>query len=299
MTAPVYLIDASIYLFRSFFSLPERWHDDEGQPLNVVVGYGRFLLELLRRYQPQQIACAFDESLGTCFRNDIYSDYKLSRAYADESLLYQFELCKALTELLGVGVFAHDRYEADDLIASLAAIARSRKQAVTIVSRDKDLGQLLCAPDDTLQDFYNDKTFKRSNFKEHFGVTSDQLIDYLSLVGDPVDDVPGIPGIGKKTAILLLEQFDSVDQLYAELDSLKKSSIRGAKSHAQRLVDNEPILRVAQRLVTLKDDIGLSSRWDELNFSPAPLEEVIAFLDEVGLEKVFAKNLEKCEWYKH
>ena len=212
MSKPVYLIDASIYIFRAYFAIPDEWHTDDGYPVNALYGYTQFLLKFLQTARPDQLAIAYDESLGSCFRNGIYADYKVSRALPDEELAFQLAACKALTERLGITSLASDRYEADDIIATLATNAQQQQKTVAIVTRDKDLGQLLLSPEDYLWDFAADKKMDAQHIVEHFGVRPDQLLDYLSLLGDSVDDIPGVPGIGKKTAQrLIIEMKDKVD----------------------------------------------------------------------------------------
>ena len=147
----IYLIDASIYIFRAWFSMPDRWHTEDGMPLNAVYGYTGFLLDFFSRVGLEaKVGVAFDESLGTCFRNDIFPGYKASRELPDEALAFQLSSCRALTETLGLACFGGTRYEADDYIAALAARANADARAVTIVTRDKDLGQILARDDDCL-----------------------------------------------------------------------------------------------------------------------------------------------------
>ena len=133
MSQPVYLIDASIYIFRAYFAIPDEWHSPDGHSVNALYGYTQFLLKFLQQTKPDRIAAAYDESLGSCFRNDIYPDYKSSRALPDEELAFQLSACRGLTELLGIMSPASERYEADDIIATLATQAQQQGESVAIV----------------------------------------------------------------------------------------------------------------------------------------------------------------------
>jgi 5'-3' exonuclease len=288
MSYTAYLLDASIYIFRAYFSLPDKWHSPEGYSLNAVYGYGRFLLAFLSRHQPRYMAAAFDESLGTCFRNDIYPYYKSSRAYPDADLIFQLEACKALTELLGVTVYASQCYEADDILASWC---HQTSQPVCIVSRDKDLAQLLHSEQCRLWDPIDNKCFDRLAVEQHFGVKPEQLIDYQALMGDPVDDVPGVPGIGKKTAAILLQRYHTLDQLLANLDDLAASSIRGAKSLAKKLTDYRHQLLMARQLVQLHNAVPMPKSVSDLSRRPVERAVVSEYLKEIGLPQL-AKQLE-------
>lgn len=255
MVAPAraWLIDASIYIFRAWFSLPDRWRTADGRPLNAVYGYTGFLLDFIGRAAPLEFAAAaFDESLGSCFRNDILPAYKASRELPDEDLAFQLDACREVTELLGLPCYSGSRYEADDYLASLATVCRGAGLAVTIVTRDKDLGQILAAEDDHWWDFASDTVLHPAAFEQRFGVPPDKFADYLALVGDPVDDIPGVPGIGAKTAAALLAAFDNLNELGSALDRVSALPIRGATRVAERLAQHWPQVELARRLTGLE-----------------------------------------------
>lgn len=221
-------------------------------PLNALYGYVGFLLDFLAESGvPRWCAAAFDESLGTCFRNEIYPAYKASRELPDEALAFQLQACREATEHLGIPCFSCDRYEADDYIATLARVCRAHDLAVTVVTRDKDLGQVLAAPDDHWWDFAAGIRLNPETFAEKHGVKPSQFADYLALVGDPVDDIPGIPGVGAKTASALLSKFDSLAQLEAGLDCVAELELRGARGLQARLKEHWPQARLAQKLTQL------------------------------------------------
>src|SRR5690606_10505868 len=193
----LYLVDASMYVFRAWHSMPDEFHDADGWPTNAVQGFARFLLELLERERPRHIAVAFDEALDTCFRNTLYPAYKANREPAPEALRRQFAHCKALCEALGLVVLAHAGYEADDLIGSAAHAARTHGHRAVIVSADKDLSQLLAGADEQW-DFARGVRWGVDGVRARHGVDAHQVADYLALAGDAVDNIPGVPGIGKK-----------------------------------------------------------------------------------------------------
>jgi len=294
---PVYLIDASIYIFRAYFSMPDEWFSPEGYSVNALNGYTQFLLKFLQQVKPQQIAIAYDESLGTCFRNDIYPEYKASRVLPDEELAFQLEACKALTEIMGIPTFASDRYEADDIIATLAHSAQQRGDDVTIVSRDKDLGQILKQTNDILWDYAADKRIATGDFIDHYAVESQQMTDFLALVGDTIDDIPGVPGIGKKTAAALLRQFGSLDNMHKDLSAVAASGLRGAKAIADKLLDYRSQIKMAQALVRLEYNVPALAD-ASLNWQPASKDTVAFFLDEYALGQRFQRQLDNGYCWK-
>lgn len=279
------LIDASIYIFRAYFSLPERWHTADGRPLNAVYGYASFLVDFLDRMQSGDCcAAAFDESLGSCFRNEIYPDYKASRALPDEDLALQLDSCRELTERIGVPCLGGQRYEADDYIATLAKLHREQGRAVTVVTRDKDLGQLIIQPEDRWWDFASDTVLDATGFFQRFGVRPAQFADYLALVGDSIDDIPGVPGVGPKSAATLLASYPNLDEIEANLGRLNELDIRGAGKLQQRLTDHWEQVRLARRLTGLESDIpDLASVSVQAPGSPLTMAAFIDYLEELGL----------------
>src|SRR5690606_25688066 len=203
-TPALYLVDASLYVFRAWHSMPaDGFHDAEGWPTNAVHGFTRFLLDLLERERPRHIAIAFDEALDSCFRNALYPAYKANRDPAPAELKRQFAYCKALCAALGLPVLAHREYEADDLIGSAVHAARAHGHRAVIISADKDLSQLLTGEDEQW-DFARGQRWGAAGVKARHGVHAHQVADYLALCGDAVDNIPGVPGVGSKTAAVLL-----------------------------------------------------------------------------------------------
>jgi 5'-3' exonuclease len=217
----VHLVDASVYVFRAWFALPDSLTGADGQPINAVHGFATFLCDLADRVRPGELAFAFDESLTTSHRNDLYPAYKANRDPAPPELKAQFRACRELAEAAGFVTLASDRYEADDLIGTLAVRAQSCDRPVVIVTRDKDLAQLL-TPRDWLWDFAADSRMDARGVHQRFGVWPAQMLDLQALMGDAVDNVPGVRGIGRASAALLLRQFSDLDRLYASLEQVER-----------------------------------------------------------------------------
>ena len=255
---PLYLVDASLYVFRAWHSMPDEFRDVDGQPCNAVQGFARFLLELLERERPRHIAVAFDEALDSCFRNALYPDYKANRPPAPEELRRQFAHCKALSAALGLNVLAHDRYEADDLIGSALHLARAHGHRGVIVSADKDLSQLLDGHDEQW-DFARGQRWRAADVRTRHGVHAHQIADYLALCGDSVDNIPGVPGVGARTAAALLAHFQTLDALLERIDEVPYLRLRGAARVAERLRENREQALLYRRLATIACDAPLDA----------------------------------------
>ncbi|TNF03002.1 MAG: flap endonuclease [Gammaproteobacteria bacterium] len=253
MKLPLYLIDASIYIFRHYFVLPERWQSEEGFPTQAVYGYLGFLLSLLEQRQPEYIAAAFDESLGSCFRNQIYPPYKANRVLPDEALAFQLEACAEVTGLMGITPLASESHEADDIIGTLARRGQQHRQQIIVVSADKDLAQLL-KDEDLIWDFGRSEARDRQGVMDTLGVWPEQLADYLALVGDPVDHIPGVPGIGAKTAMAMLDRFGSLDTILVAGDALAEVPVRGASKLPMKIAGCREQLTMIRQLTGIAED---------------------------------------------
>lgn len=286
-----WLIDASIYIFRAWFSFPDRWHSPDGYSLNAVYGYCKFLLDFLQRVDDTTyLAAAYDESLGTNFRNDIYPHYKSSRVLPDEDLAFQLHCCRELTELLGIPGFGSERYEADDFLATLARICRAQHVAVTVVTRDKDLGQIIDSDADRWWDFAADELLDAAAFERRFGVRPNQFADYLALVGDPVDDIPGVPGIGAKTAARLLQHFHTLTNLGSNLPAVAHMDIRGASGVAQKLETHWPQVLLARQLSALASDIPGITRPPTPTLAAENFAALAAYLESLNIGGVLVRR---------
>ncbi|MFT3761260.1 MAG: 5'-3' exonuclease H3TH domain-containing protein [Pseudoxanthomonas sp.] len=249
----LHLVDASLYVFRAWHSMPDEFHDADGWPTNAVHGFARFLLELLERERPRHIAIAFDEALDSCFRNRLYPAYKGNREPAPEELKRQFRHCKALCAALGLNVLAHGEYEADDLIGSALHAMRPKGFRGVIVSADKDLSQLLHEHDEQW-DYARNQRWGAAGVKARHGVEARQIADYLALCGDAIDNIPGISGIGAKSAAVLLAHFGDLDTLLARADEVAFLRLRGAAQMAARLREQREHALLWRQLATIALD---------------------------------------------
>ncbi|HVJ36528.1 MAG TPA: 5'-3' exonuclease H3TH domain-containing protein [Stenotrophomonas sp.] len=253
---PLYLVDASLYVFRAWHSMPDEFRDAHGWPTNAVHGFARFLLDLIERERPQHVVVAFDEALDSCFRHGLYPAYKANRDPAPEELRRQFAHCKALCAALGLAVMGHTEYEADDLIGSALHAARAQDFRGIIVSADKDLSQLLFEHDEQW-DFARGQRWGMDGVKARHGVHAHQIADYLALCGDAVDNIPGVTGIGTKSAAVLLAHFGSLDVLLARLDEVPFLRLRGAAQMAVRLREQREHALLWRQLTTVALDAPL------------------------------------------
>jgi 5'-3' exonuclease len=282
--ARVCLVDASLYIFRSWHALPPDWRDREGWPTHAAQGFASFLLQLLEHSRPQYLGVCFDEALGTGFRHEIYPAYKANREPADEALVRQFAHCRSIARHLGLSVHADARFEADDLIGSLAHMARREGHPVLLISADKDLTQLLCDGDEQW-DFGRDTRYDGNAVMRRFGVRPEQMVDLLALAGDPIDNIPGVRGIGQISAAHLLAHFGTLDELYKRVTEVGQLRLRGAKSLQAKLVEQREQAFLSRRLTQIHcsapvpdevaalqpqrpDMAALGDLFDELGFGP-------------------------------
>jgi len=276
----VFLIDGSGFIFRAFHALPPMTRPD-GTPVNAVYGFTTMILKLIEDTDADHIAVVFDTARRT-FRNDIYPDYKAQRPPPPEELVPQFALVREAARAFNVAQVEMEGFEADDLIATYARLAHDKGAKVTIVSSDKDLMQLV-GDGITLYDAMRNREIGPEQVREKFGVGPDRVIDVQALAGDSSDNVPGVPGIGVKTAAQLIAEYGDLDTLLARAHEIKQPKRREA------LTEKADMARVSRRLVTLKADVPV----------PAPLESfakrmpdgaaALAFLREQAFRSLIAK----------
>jgi len=289
--APVVLVDASLYVFRAWHSMPDEFRDADGEPVNAVHGFARFVLELVERHQPPRLAFAFDHALDSCFRNEIYPAYKANRDPAPESLKRQFAHCLAFCDALGYATLADARYEADDLIGTAARVVRTGGHAVLIVSADKDLSQLLDTGD-AQWDYGRNERWGSDGVKARYGVHAHQIADYLGLTGDAIDNIPGVPGIGAKTAATLLGHFGSLDALLEKLAEVPYLRLRGGAQHAARLVEHRDIALLSRRLATIACDAPLPADFGHAERRPADRARLDALAEHLRFGPLTRKRLQ-------
>jgi 5'-3' exonuclease len=272
----VYLIDASPYIFRAYFSLPSSIKSSDGKPANAVYGYAEFLIQILTKAHPTHIAVAFDGSLTTSFRNQIYPEYKAHRDLPPAELEAQIDGCLQVTKAMGMATFIDDSYEADDLIGTFATQLVGEGHQTVVVSSDKDLTQLV---NDrvTYWDFARDQRYDSEAVRAKFGVAPQQIVDLLALMGDAVDNIPGVKGVGRKTATALLSHFANIEDLYANIDSVAHLPIRGAASLKTALFEQKSSAFLSKKLAAIALDAPFIADMSTLEYV-GPVENLIESL---------------------
>jgi 5'-3' exonuclease len=280
MMQTLHLIDSSLYVFRAWHSVPAEFHDRDGAPVNAVYGFTRFLCEFLERVRPSHVLAAFDESLVSSFRNAIYPEYKANRELPPAELKVQFDYCKRVASALGLCVLADAHYEADDLIGSAVTTSRAQGLRAVIVSADKDFGQMIGAHDEQW-DFSRDLRWDQAGVKQRLGVRPDQVADYLALTGDAIDNIPGVPGIGAKTAAQLLAHFDTLEALYARLEEIPYLRLRGAGQAYVRLKQYREQALLSRALTGIALDAPVPATMTELAWSAPNFAALDALLEQL------------------
>jgi len=278
---PVYLVDASIYIFRAWFSMSDEFVNQRGEPTNAVYGFSGFLCSLLEQTGAEHVAIAFDESLSKGHRNEIYPEYKANRDPAPEELKRQFSWARSVAEAMGLQCFVDSRYEADDLIGTLAEFWRARGHPICVVTADKDLAQLV-GENDHWWDFARNQKLNAKQLTEKFGVMPEQMPDYLALTGDSVDNIPGVPGVGPKSASALLGHFGDLDNIYERLDEVQHLGIRGAKSLRKKLADHRDAAELARRLTVIETAVESALASPELGRTEVDTARLNRLFDELS-----------------
>ncbi|MCC6633059.1 MAG: exodeoxyribonuclease IX [Gammaproteobacteria bacterium] len=270
-----------MYVFRAYYSLPPEMVDRDGNPVHALYGFARFMGDLIEREKPRYVAVAFDASLSTSFRNQIYPAYKANREPAPPDLVLQFERCRQYCERLGIAWFDSPEFEADDLIGTLAARMRAEGLRSTIVSRDKDLAQLI-TPGDVYWDYSGNARYHHGEIEGRFGVAPDRYADYLALTGDAVDNIAGVPGVGPKTATVLMRAFATLEELYERLDVVHDLPLRGAAAVVARLAQHREAAFLARQLTRIRCDVMLPVTRHQLQRRPPDLPAIDDFCGSNG-----------------
>ena len=276
----LFLIDGSGYIFRAYHALPPMTRPD-GTPVNAVYGFTSMLTKLVEDSDADYLAVIFDTARKT-FRSDIYPDYKAHRPPPPDDLIPQFALIRESVEAFGLPQSEMEGYEADDLIATYAKQAAAVGHRVTIVSSDKDLMQLI---DDniSMQDPMKGTAISYAEVQKKFGVNPDKVIDVQSLAGDSADNVPGVPGIGVKTAAQLIEEYGDLDTLLKRAPEIKQNKRR------ENLIEFADQARISRRLVTLTVDAPVREPFENFVVKAPEPEKLITFLEEQGFKSTLAK----------
>jgi DNA polymerase-1 len=248
-----YLIDSSIYIFRAWHTYDDSITDSLGKPSNAIFGFGDFLFQLLKQKQPKYIACAFDAS-----------QTESNRPPAPAELKHQFAQCRQFCQAVGIPEFASNRYEADDIIGSLANYFREQGFAITVVSADKDLTQLIVGDEDAWWDYARGTVLNRRGVEKQFGVVPEQIPDLLALSGDKVDNIPGIPGVGYTTASKILKKYPSIETILENIEEISEMKFRGASRIQALLNAHKGMLPLNKLLTTIVCDMHLEDHLEAL-----------------------------------
>jgi DNA polymerase-1 len=290
----LFLVDGSGFIFRAFHAIPALNRKSDGLPVNAVSGFCNMLWKLLRDARntdvgvtPTHLAVIFDYS-STTFRKEIYPLYKANRSAPPEDLIPQFGLIRHATRAFNLPCIETEGFEADDIIATYARQAEAVGADVTIVSSDKDLMQLV-TPNVHMYDAMKDKQIGIPDVIEKWGVAPEKMIDLQALTGDSTDNVPGIPGIGPKTAAQLLEEFGDLETLLARAGEIKQVKRR------ENIVANAELARVSRQLVELRTDVPLDMKLEELVLEPQNGPKLIAFLKAMEFTTLTRRVAEVCD----
>ncbi len=255
----LYLVDSSIFIFKAWFAQKLEHVNQAGEPNQAFIGSSDFVYQVLTEVAPSKMVFAFDESLKQSQRKTVYPEYKANRSPAPEALKRQFAWCQQWVSYLGFSIASSDAWEADDLIGTLAELHRSETTPIVILSADKDLTQLV-REGDIWWPFFDAKKLDYRAIRKKYGVKPEQIADQLALTGDKVDNIPGVPFVGQKTAANLLRKYGDLKTLRKNLDEVAKMKFRYAARVQAALVENESILDISSQLTSINCTVdGLDS----------------------------------------
>jgi len=275
--APLVLVDGSSYLYRAFHAMP-RLTSSKGQETGAVRGVISMLRRMQKDFPNSPVAVVFDAK-GKTFRDDIFAQYKANRPPMPDELRSQIEPIHKIIQAMGVPLFIIEGVEADDVIGTLAAQAIDQGIEVVVSTGDKDMAQLVNSHV-TLVNTMNETTLDPDGVTEKFGIPPELIIDYLALMGDKVDNIPGVPGVGEKTALGLLQGLGSLDDIYANLDKVKDLDFRGAKTMATKLEENKDSAYLSYELATIKTDVELDVSLSDISLANPNNETLLTLFKE-------------------
>ena len=282
----LYLVDGSGYVFRAFFALPQL-SNSRGMPTNAVYGFVRMLLKLLKQERPSYIGVVFDAPAKT-FREDLFESYKANRPAAPNDLVVQIPYIHRIVEAFRIRRIMLEGYEADDAIGTLASRAIRMKFNVMIITSDKDFMQLV-GPNLNLWDTMRDKRTGVREVRARFGLEPRALVEVMALMGDAIDNVKGVPGVGEKTATALIQKFGSVEQLFANLDHLEETGIRGAARLASAIKEHRTDVELARKLVSIHTDVPIAIEPEQLLWPGIDVEAAAKTLRELEFDSLLAE----------
>ncbi|MEZ9303427.1 DNA polymerase I [Vibrio breoganii] len=286
---PLILIDGSSYLYRAFHAYPGTMSNGE-HPTNAVYGVMNMLRSMMRQFSSERIAVIFDAK-GKTFRDDMYPEYKANRPPMPDDLRCQIEPLHNMIKAMGLPLISISGVEADDVIGTLSSAASKKGMPVLISTGDKDMAQLV-DENVTLINTMTNVISDREGVIEKFGIPPELIIDYLALMGDKVDNIPGVPGVGDKTATALLQGIGGLDDLYNRLDDIAPLGFRGSKTMAKKLVEHKDSAYLSYQLATIKLDVELDVTLDDLVKATPDKDQLISLYGQMAFKSWLNELLE-------
>ncbi|MEJ4047233.1 DNA polymerase I [Erwinia sp. SLM-02] len=289
---PLILVDGSSYLYRAYHAFPPLTNS-AGEPTGAMYGVLNMLRSLLLQYKPSHVAVVFDAK-GKTFRDELFEEYKSHRPPMPDDLRAQIEPLHTMVKAMGLPLLAVSGVEADDVIGTLALAAEKMGKPVLISTGDKDMAQLV-TPNITLINTMNNAILGPEEVKEKYGIPPSLIIDFLALMGDSSDNIPGVPGVGEKTAQALLQGLGGIKDIYANLDSVAGLTFRGAKTMAAKLEQNKEMALLSYQLATIKTDVELDQTCDQLTVNEPATEELLGLFKQYEFRR-WIVDLEEGKW---
>ncbi|MEZ2636635.1 DNA polymerase I [Morganella morganii] len=289
---PLILVDGSSYLYRAYHAFPPLTNS-AGQPTGAMYGVLNMLRSLVMQYEPSHVAVVFDAK-GKTFRDELFEAYKSHRPPMPDDLREQIAPLHDMVIAMGMPLLSVSGVEADDVIGTLAKQAAAEGRAVLISTGDKDMAQLV-TPDITLINTMNNTILGPEEVETKYGVPPSLIIDYLALMGDSSDNIPGVPGVGEKTAQALLQGLGSLDDIYTDLSKIAGLNFRGAKTLAPKMETNKEMAYLSYTLATIKTDVELDRTWDTLVLSEPDLDKLHALFTQYEFKR-WISDLENGGW---
>ncbi|MDK2597119.1 DNA polymerase I [Pseudoalteromonas obscura] len=286
---PLILVDGSSYLFRAYHA-PPHLTNSQGEATGAIYGVINMLKSLVKQFDPSHMVVVFDAK-GPTFRNDMYSEYKANRPPMPDDLRTQIEPIHEIIKAMGLPLVSIAGVEADDVIGTFSRIATEQKRHVLISTGDKDMAQLV-NEHVTLINTMTDTVLDPAGVEDKFGIGPELIIDFLALMGDKVDNIPGVPGVGEKTALAMLQGLGSIKELYANLDQIAPLGFRGSKSMAKKLEEHKAQLELSYELATIKLDCDVEEDLDTFKIQPVDKDRLIELYGQCEFKRWLAELLD-------
>ena len=285
----VHLFDGHVYIFRAYYSLPPMTATD-GTPCNAAYGFANTLIRYIAEHDPSHVGVCFDAAM-TSFRNEVEPEYKAQRGAPPDDLEPQFDLCHEISVALGFATYEQDDYEADDLLGAISDEVVRRKASARVLTTDKDLCQLVREDGRVVvHDLAKERTFDAEGVRQKFGVSPAQIPDYLGLVGDKIDNLPGVPGIGAKSAAAVLQAFERIEDVPDDFSKWDGVTVRGAKRMSERITEHrERALRTKDLATVLRVVPGIKPGLSDLAYRGADRERTEELFERLGWNRIFER----------